>query len=310
MRFFELTFIFIVPILSIIGFITNLLSTIVFSLIIKNGQKDDMYKHLLLKSICEMLGCFFSVFNAMYCLNCTLRFTYIMVIWFIWFEEYIIQALFIASTGFEIAATFNCAISIEKRMKWCERRLSFWLWVIFIFIISFGIEMFPVFMFDIENIEYIDEYNRTVHKYDFSSNYLFSKFDKFGLVDSIIKDVILLLILLTLNIYILFNLIQIGRRKKRLNTKSSNVKNSNRAENRKIIMIIVLFLKFLLAHLPSFLNFTFSNDIFASKFWLDIQDYGTVFLYFSYSTSFFVYLAFNNIFRSFLIKITHLKSFN
>jgi hypothetical protein len=48
----QITNVFIIPILSIIGFILNSLSTIVFSLIIKNGQKDDMYKHLLLKSIC------------------------------------------------------------------------------------------------------------------------------------------------------------------------------------------------------------------------------------------------------------------
>jgi hypothetical protein len=76
----KITFIFIVPILSIIGFILNLLSTIVFSLIIKNGQRDDMYKHLLLKSICEMMGCFFSTFYPMSYYGGPLSYTYIMAV--------------------------------------------------------------------------------------------------------------------------------------------------------------------------------------------------------------------------------------
>jgi hypothetical protein len=58
----RMTFIFIIPILSIIGFIFNFFSIIVFSFIIKNGQRDDMYKHLLFKAICEMMGYFFSIF--------------------------------------------------------------------------------------------------------------------------------------------------------------------------------------------------------------------------------------------------------
>jgi hypothetical protein len=111
MIFYNFLNLFIIPIISIIGFIANLLSTIVFSLITKNGQRDDMYKHLLVKSICEMLGCFFSVFWIIY-YNSDI---YIMAIWYVYFETYIIKALLMASTGFEIAATFSCAISIEKR---------------------------------------------------------------------------------------------------------------------------------------------------------------------------------------------------
>jgi hypothetical protein len=299
--------IFVIPILSVIGFIFNLLSTIVFSLIIKNGQRDDMYKHLLLKSICEALGCFFSAFYPMYYGNDKLKHTYIMVVWFIWFERYVIPALFMASTGFEIAATFSCAISIEKKMKWCQKRLSFWLWVISILIVSFGVEMFQVFIFGISESNRIDQYNRTIHKYYASSNGLSP--ESFYLAESIIKEVILLLILLAINIYILFKLIQIGRRKRRL---TSNNQNSNRTENRKIIMIIVLFLTFLLGHLPSFLWSVIRmsglmSDPFKALFWGNFLSYGLIFFYFSFATSFFVYFAFNSIFKSFFMKIIHFR---
>jgi hypothetical protein len=283
MEFAKIIYVITIPILNVIGFITNIISIIVFSLIIKNEQRDgDMYKHLLLKSICEMLGCFFSIFNAIYRLNGMLSRTFIMTIWLIWFHEYINKALFMASTGFEIAATFSCAISIEKRMKWCEKRLSFWLWVLFILILSFGVEIYSIFLFTIRKVNDIDQFNRTIHYYELRLTRLFRKIKILGLIDSIIREVIFLIILLSLNSYILYKIIQIGRRKKRLTSNSSNVQNSNRAENRKIIMIIVLFLTFLLGHLPNFLIFAVNNGHLTTLFWFYFTAYGDLFLYLSY----------------------------
>jgi hypothetical protein len=309
MGLFEITTIFLIPSLSIVGFILNILSIIVFILIIKSGQRDDMYKHLLLKSIFEALGCFFSGFSALFNYDGNLKFTFIMVVWFIWFQNYIINALFMASTGFEIAATFNCAISIEKRLKWCEKRLSFWLWVVSIFVLSFGVEMFPIFMYSIVESNDIDQFNQTVHKYHFSKNSLFFKNDALSLGESIIREVMFLLILLLLNIYILFKLIQIGRRKKRLTSNNSNVQNSNRAEKRKIIMIIVLFLTFILGHLPNFMWCVFHHNFGSEQFWHTVLSYGIIFFYFSLSASFFFFFAFNNIFKSYFLKIIRFRSF-
>jgi hypothetical protein len=302
---------FIIPILSLIGFITNLLSTIVFCLVIKNGQRDDMYKHLLFKSICEVLGCFFSIFGSIYYGNNVASNALIMVVWLNWFQKYIIKALFMASTGFEILATFNCAISIEKQMKWCEKKLPFWFSVIFILILSFGVEIFPIFANNIKKFTNIDQFNKTVNVfYNLWPNNLNSKTHLFGLGESIIKEVLFLLILLSLNCYILYKLIQIGKRKKRLNTNSSNIQNSTRAENRKIIMIIVLFLIFLLGHLPNVVYFSVNTTPYSTIFWTKFKGYGEIFLYFSYSISFFVYFAFNSIFRRFFSKLFILNLLN
>jgi hypothetical protein len=298
---------FILPILSIIGFIFNLLTIIVFSLTIKNGHRDDMYKHLLFKAICEMFGCLFSAFYPLYYYNGTVKFTFIATFWFIWFKSYFINALFMASIGFEILATFNCAISIEKRMKWCQKRLSFWLSVLFILILSFGIEMSSIFMIKINKSNDTDQFNRTIHIYKLSVNSFASKFDSFGLSKSIIKEVISLIILLTLNSYILFIIVQNGRRKKRLTSNNSN--NRNRAEIRKVIMIIVLFLTFLLGHLPNFLFFVLKSYIGSDQFWTDLITCAEIFSYFSYSTSIFVYFCFNNIFRDIFLKLIHFRSF-
>jgi hypothetical protein len=298
-----------VPIVSVTGFIFNLLSTIVFSLIIKNGQRDDMYKYLLLKSICETLGCFFNLmsFNS---ITFKAISAYIYTVWQIWFRDFIIKALFMASTGFEIAATFNCAISIEKKMKWCQKRLSFWLCVLFILILSFGVEVFKVLTNSVKKFSDIDKYNKTIHYYVLWPTKLLLKSHLFGLVESIIKEVIFLLILLLLNCYILFKLIQIGRRKKRLTTNSSNIQSSNRAQNRKIIMIIVLFLTFLLGHLPNVIYFAVNTNPYITKiFWTKFKIYGEILLYVSYSISFFVYFG-NNIFRRLFLRIIWFRSVN
>jgi hypothetical protein len=315
MEVVKIIYIFLIPILSIIGFIFNILSSIVFGLIIKNGQRDDMYKNLLLKSLCQIMGCFFSVFNLLYFYDGKLKYTYIVSVWFIWFRYYIIPALLMASNGFEIVATFNCARSIEKRMKWCEKKVTFWFWVAFILILSFGVEIFPIFAFSI--VEYDiknNSFNETLHIYSVSFKHQ-SEFYTLGLYESIIKHVIFFLILLSLNIYIVFKLIQIGRRKKRLTSNNnSNNRNSNRAENRRMIMILVLFLAFILGHFPYFLWFIIQRSGLMNnlnlKFWYDVGFCGEAVSYLSYSISFFVYLAFNNIFRSFSMKIIPFRLIN
>jgi hypothetical protein len=306
MDIFEVKNVFIISILSIIGLITNILSIIVFILIIKSGQRDDMYKYLLLKSICEALGCIFSAFYPMYYYFGSLTYTKVMAIWYIWFQNYIIKALFMASTRFEIAATFSCAISIEKRMKWCQKRLSFWLWVISVFVLSFGVEMFPVFTaFVKESPIAVNKFNRTIYQYNVFYNHLVFKNWEFNLSESIVKEIMFLIILLLLNIYILFKLIQIGRRKKKLTSNIANIQNNNRARKRKIVMMIILFLTFLLGHLPNVVYFGVNTHFYANVFWTDFKAYGEIFLYLSYSTSFFVYFVFNNNFKCFFLKIIH-----
>jgi hypothetical protein len=305
MTFLDITYNFILPILSVIGFVFNLLTTIVFSLIIKNGQKDDMFKHLLFKAICEMMGCLLSAFYPMYYYKGSLSYTFMMVLWRIWFQNYIIPALFMASTGFEIAATFSCAISIEKKMKWCEKRFTFWTWVVSILILSFGVEIYPALMYHIVETKKNDHlFNKTVHSYIVRPNIaLYKNKGKFGLGESIIKEVIFMLILLSLNIHVLYKLIRIRKIKKRLNTNSSIIQNSMRAENRKIIMIIVLFLTFLLGHLPNVVYFGVNIGYVVNLFWMEFFYFAVILLYLSYSTSFFVYFWFNNIFKRCFLKI-------
>jgi hypothetical protein len=310
MYIYQMTNVIIIPILSIIGLITNILSIIVFSSIIKNEQRrNDMYKYLLLKSVCEMMGCFFSTFYPLYFLYGSLTNTFMVTVWLIWFRGFIIPAFFMASNGFEIAATFNCAISIENNMKWCEKRLSFCFWAVSIIVSSFGVEIFKPFMYSIEKSNFSYYLNKTLDEYEVSFSSLISNFSKFGLAESIIKEVFVLVILLSLNCYILFKLIKIGRRKKRLNINSSNVQVRTNAEMRKIVMIIFLFITFVLGHLPNFMWFTVHSYFVSHEFLIDFLDYGDIFLYFSYSTSFFVYFAFNINFRRIAMKIIHFRSF-
>jgi ribonucleotide reductase beta subunit family protein with ferritin-like domain len=169
--------------------------------------------------------------------------------------------------------------------------------------------MFPVFTLTIYEDSYINQFNETIHIYLVLYNMLTSKLGKFCLAESIIKEVIFLLILLSLNSYILFNLIQIGRRKKRLTTNSSSVQNINRAENRKIIMITVLFITFLLGHLPNFLFFAFSNG-YSDSFGVILNVEEKYSFIFHIQLHFFVYFFFNNIFKRLFLQQIHFRSLN
>jgi hypothetical protein len=148
--------------------------------------------------------------------------------------------------------------------------------------------MFPVFFFSVGDYSYVDQFNRTNHIYNVSKSPSVVQFEKFGLSESIIKGIMFLLILLSLNVYIFIKLVQIGRRKRRLTSNSQN--RNNRAETRKIIMLIVLFLTFLLSRFPNIVYFVVNTEFDATLFWIKFKGYGEITFEFKFNFIFCLFL--------------------
>jgi hypothetical protein len=291
---------YLTPFINTLGLITNSICIFIFIVIIirLNGtrNKSKMYHYFLFKSLADLIiniitliGLISQKFSSQsYYLNCVRMYL----------KYYLGACLFLVSNGFDIMATFDCAISIENKMVWCGRRPFFILITILILIFSFSFESFKLFIMKIKRYEVGESKN--IYKIEFNSN-VTDSYNKFLLAEALIRDFSSLVILLTINSYILFKLYEINKRKN--NMASSNRGSiSNHAKSQKMKMIIILFIVHFFCHILPFIYCLLSNGQF--DYYLDVFSVFTLTL--SLMISFLIYLFFNNVFKKTLFQVIKL----
>jgi hypothetical protein len=310
----------VIPTFSLIGLITNLISFIVFISLIKkqnrrNGTNIKIFHYFLMKAVCDVLYSFiYLFFETFICSSCQIRNTFtfkLMIIWFYYFIQYVLNMVAI---GFEIMATIDCAISIKQnqRFRWLQKNISFFLITILIIVFSLFLECFALFAYRVVRFDYIDSFNKSrVYYYigytDFA-RYGTSTYQNLLITESVFRDVISINILLIFNIYILVQLIRNRKRKNNfgMNGQLKNVESrshcvrsiAEKAETRKMKMIIIFFLLQVTGHYPNFSFQIFQNSSMFMQYFAVIIPL----LYLIPNTSpFFLYLFFNSLFKKILI---------
>jgi hypothetical protein len=322
-HFTEITKFYIIPPICFITVITNSLCFVIFVKIIKSLQRRSrnsstnlMFKYLLMKSVCDILpGLFNIIIPAFVCSKCRSSSSFIMQIWFIYFNQFLSEGFYLASGCFEIVASINCAISIDKQMKWCENKITFILINIVITLLSFGIFSIYFKIYSIYGVETTMGYtnytliiNETIVDYEqrkiiqnnyyinFDPNYV-NIYININKIEVILRDVIVVGVLFVINVYIIIKLVLIRRMKHQLQSNATNSDNtsqnraSQRAENRRIKMIIFMFIVYFFGHFPTIFQIFFIRRDYI------LELVGLITLYASYSSSLFVYLLFNNQFK-------------
>jgi hypothetical protein len=292
---------YIYVVFYLISLITNMICLIVFIKIIKtmrNQDSNQMFKYLLMKSICDMFSGIFNLLEPFYYYS-ALDKSYFMQVWFIWFNQYLSNVFYLASGLFEIAASFDCAISIENNLKWCRNKLSFIITTLVIFTFCASFLSYHVFIFEI--IEYNIGVNGTKTEYFVYTSIQLLKHRRFAIklerTQVFIRDLGILIILLIINMFIIFKMVQIRKRKSQLqNIRQVTVTVSERAENRKIKMILFLCVFYLFGHFPYLIYFYLL--LYSHKFNIDIISY--ICFLMSYSTPLISYYLFNQKFNFFL----------
>jgi hypothetical protein len=306
---------YIFLVLRVISLITNMICSIIFIKILRttrNQGSNQMFKYLLIKSICDMLPGIFNLLEPFYKYSITASTQiYLMQVWFIWFNQYLSNVLYMASGLFEIAASFDCAISIENNLRWCRKQISFIIIVLMIFIFCASTLSYRVFCWRIIKNIYneIGVNGKETEYFDYHVVHLI-KFRKLVLkleaAEIYIRNFAILIILIIINIFIIFKMVQIRKRKTQLqSTRNANVIAAERAENRKIKMITFLFILFMLGHFPLTLNY-----IFFSEFEFIRDMICEICFYISYSTPLIAYYLFNQKFKHFLSKAFKINIFN
>jgi hypothetical protein len=307
----NLIFNYFIPIMNIFGLILNSFCTITFLLIIKSNQRNNnssskMYHHLLIKSIVDFIINLiitivfiletFDVSHKCYFSNFVYHYLY----------YYGVFCLNLISNSFDILATLDCAISIENKFKFIQKK--FVCITVSLIICCFTFESFSLIFYRIES-KIISNLNGTLIIKQYSRNFVSflnkKTLNKLLLIDSLLRDVITLIILLLINIYILFKLIQINKNKRNIRGTTNHQQSTanNRAKYQKMKMIIYLFIVYFLGHGMLFIYYLstklFNVTTFNIKYLLY---FGDLFSYIPLCCSFIVYFLFNNVFKNILIK--------
>jgi hypothetical protein len=300
---------YLLIIMSAIAFLTNFICFIIFIRILKmtrRGESNQMYKYLLIKSICDMLPGFFSLLLPLYeCEKCLAKKTYWMQIWLIGFYYYLTSIFYMGSGAFEIVASFDCAISIENKLKWCQSRVSFIVTTGSIFIFLGSFYSYHIFTNEISVNQYSSFNNGTEVKYFIYSTVQLYTYRNLTLAflkaERFLRDFVVLFILLIINTFILFKMIQIRKRKSRLQStsRSSTVIMAERAENRKIKMITFLCVTFIFGHFPFIIYQLFRTF---HRPWENFLVFSEIFFSFSFITPITAYYFFNKKFKLFFLK--------
>jgi hypothetical protein len=308
----------IIPILNCISFLFNSICFLTFLKIVSAKrrvneplQSNIMYKCLFSKSICDMIPSIINALMPLYIINNynMISKTLVMAIWRNYFNLYLSNLMYLASGLFEVAASFNCAISIENKLKWFQTKLSFYLTVTAIFGFCFLFHSYQLFGHTITNT------NTTNNEYKLKqTDFAFSiSFRNLKLSSTVLRDFVVLIFLIILNVYILYKMIQIRERRTRLqNTTSTcqqNQSNATQAEQRKAKMIILLFLIYAFGHLP-YIIYYLPIRIYFYLYLSYITSCSEIFLSISYITPLFIYFWFDKKFNRVIKSIFQLQQQN
>jgi hypothetical protein len=322
--------VYVVPSVSLLGFLFNILCLLTFSIILKQNMdntqmsrqlnKPQMYKYLLIKSICDIIVYGVNLMQPIYfCVNCDASKTWFAQFWFIFFNAYIFSVFLLASGLFEVAATLDCAISINKKWTIILRDRMAYTITFFIFFFCSIFYIYRLFSNKIVK-DSSNHQNVTIYALNSTKFYESKYMIYIGFFHTILRDLLISIVCIIINIWILFHLKRIKVKKMEFqninvlilsSTLITNANNDNKlkirrtnanlAEKRKLKMIIFLCLFSIMGHLPIFI-FYFPSNNKDDTFWKYFYETSAIIFYLSHNSSFFIYYKFNKNFRDILLR--------
>jgi hypothetical protein len=296
-------------IVNLFGLVANSLCVIIFIRIVINKRithsQGKMYEYFLIKSILDFFFFCSNTFEYLYfCKTCEASSSYLIQIWYIWFYSYFESICSTCSFFLEIAATFDCYITINSKCKCCQTNSFFYSFCVLILCFSFIIYLtFPLGFVIKHTIKIDPVLNKTFYFYyrdfnDFGDTQLF---ENIHFMNSIVKDGIFLVILVTLNVMILVTLQRTTQRRRVLKGNRNLLTTSQKAENKKVIMIIATGFNYLIGHFSYFILVVLYKFYDASIFCY--SQYFFFLYYITFADNIFFYFFFNNIFKRFFFQL-------
>jgi hypothetical protein len=301
------------------GLLFNAICVIIFvRIIIKEKPYGHMFKYLLVKAINDTIfyashgSNFFITFNKR-------EWSMGQCIQLVWFSNYLENINQILSGLLEIAATLDCFLTISNRFKCCHKStIYFCINTMGLIVLSSLFSLYSLYTYEMIFI------GGTICYTKFSKFHSSELWSNLNLIYLIIRDVVILVILLVLNILIFRILREATRRRKLLRSgytttiqnpdgngdgdhqnKSNNfklIRQAQHAECKKIIMILFIGVNYFVFHFPIFF-FTLSNIVPLERVWLCKAMVIKLFFNLSYISPLFIYLYSNRTFRKYFFNL-------
>ena len=288
---------YLLPVISAIGILSNLFSTIVFYQIIKmvkvNGR---MYNYLFLKSINDLLQFIFQIFSPVYyCVQCETSRSYGSIVWYIGFFYYAECVVEIISGWLEVLATLDCLVIITKRAKFINSKLFAICAISFLHIYAPIFYLFWFFSLDIV----VDTSVTTSVSYTSQMNpFFYTDFARYmRYLHSIVRDFVVFITLVILNFFILIFLKKNTLRKKDLLKSDKHTASAEKAEKNNELMIMLIGINYLIGHFGSILYYVPFPA--SPQFWNCFYDFNLIPFYISYIDNNLMYYFFNKNFRKY-----------
>ena len=300
--------IYFYPIMYMSGSILNVLSVIVFYLIVfckkeRDPSQNHIFEILFYKSLNDALLFIFNIFSVFYyCSSCESRYYFVLQIWKIVIDMYFTRVFELVSIYLEIFATFNLLLllnaSFNHYCKIFSYRNFYRIAMIVILVFSIGLYCFRFFEFKI-----VTSFSNATLKYD-SKLTGFEKtisYNVLRLIHTNLRDLIGIIALLILNGLIIKTFQNIIKNKKHIiyNVKNYAIKKLIKSKRRLVKMKIITNILNIFFHLP-ICFFHLQSDLLFNI--TCFQDIARTFLKFSYLMGFIFYFIYNKVFRHTFLK--------
>jgi hypothetical protein len=317
-----ITYNYVLPVISALGIVVNLFSSIVFYLMNKNIKlPGQMFKYFFLKSVNDMLQFVFQIFSPVYyCDGCTEKTTYGGAVWYIAFFYYAECVVELCSSWLEVFATLDCLVIITKKFRFINTKTFCYTASILIHVYALVYYLFWFFSLSIEK--------------DIDSDYFIVKTTEFyttklvvimRYIHTIQRDLIVFILLLLLNILIFIQFKSNTTRKvKLLNVKNkiqktthvsfsvgdmttnqtverNKYRSAEKAERNNRNMIVLVAINYFIGHFGSILYYIPFPA--SAEFWSCFYDLDLTPFYLSYIIHNVFYFIYNKHFYKYTMEI-------
>lgn len=317
--------IYVIPVISFLGIVLNALTALTLKKLINYKKLNNgyMYKYLLIKSVYDTLQFVFQIFAPIYhCKECSVSYTFVAQLWFIVCFYYAEGVTQLASSLLELAATFDFYVHLKNKpikFRLVYERKFFLL--VSALTLAYSLTFYTMNFFEFKIVVYKSESSTNVFNETIVKNYhtieytrfFYSKLDKYlRFVHSFVRDFIILILLLLLNMLIVGSIGETVYHKRKvlldereLTGKSLNsitLCKTERAWRKAKLMVISTGVVYFFGHLPlGIYHLPFGKK---TARWNCYYVISWIPFYLSYASNFIVYITFNKIFRRiFLNKI-------
>jgi hypothetical protein len=161
--FFLISFVYTTPIISVIGFVLNVLCAVV---LLKAKLASSTNKYLLFRTLIHMALLLFTSLNALfYCENCPVSDTLVAQVLFFAVNIYLSRVVFLVTALVEIAISYQRLLLFKKAKKFFFK-WKFWYTFLVCMLVGFLLNIPYLFAFDIVQVRSnSDDYMTTRNRF-------------------------------------------------------------------------------------------------------------------------------------------------